>query len=690
MSEPRASQDARVPGSPVRLDVGRLTALVDRVIPADEFPSASESGGVGFILSLLEERPDWTVRVAEVLDREDASEHWDWFAETVAAGYYADPGNGGNLGAASWSMVGWRPWPVGAGTAPIAPGMSPAVASPDHLAARYDAIVVGSGAGGGVAACGLAESGRRVLVVEAGAWPSTAELSRDHLRNPRSDWGLLPRSGPTDERDVRVVDEGGRRLTVRPTAGAWSNNAMTVGGGTRVYGAQAWRFAPRDFRMASTYGVPDGSALADWPISYDDLAPYYERAEWEVGVSGGDDGTWAGPRRRPLPMPPLPAGATRRRLADAASALGFATVPVPLLINSRPHLGRAACVQCALCVGFACPVDAKAGSQNTMLTRAFATGLAEIVLETRTAAIRTDAAGRVVGLTLVGTHECRPWRRDVDADEIVVAAGAVESARLLLNSRSDREPNGLGNNADQVGRHLQGHVYGGAMGVFDDIVEDLVGPGPSIATTDFRHGDGGMIGGGIIANEFVATPSNTYRYLVGCGFIPRAGIESKEGMRRLVRRSLRLMGPIQEVTSADSRVRVDEGVRDPWGIPVARLSGGIHPEDLRARDATSRTSAAWLRAAGATDVFAFHYPQRGPSAGQHQAGTLRMGSDPASSVVDEFGRVWGHDNLRVMDGSVHTTNGGVNPVLTIFATAMRSVEHMTGSWREPAETSSRS
>ncbi|RKR75154.1 GMC oxidoreductase [Frondihabitans australicus] len=669
----------------------RLSALIDEVVPRDDYPSGTEAGGLEYLGRMLAERPDWLDDVRDVIDSGDASEHWDWFAELVAGGYYADPANGGNADAASWRMVDWSPEPpAGWGVAVPVDEAPRRVVHPRDLEGRYDAIVIGSGAGGGTAAAGLAESGRRVLVVEAGAWPSIAELSHDHLRNPRSDWGVAPLSGPPNEGNPRVSEslDGRTRLPIRPSEGAWGNNAFTAGGGTRVYGAQAWRFGELDFRMASTYGVPEGSALSDWPISYADLEPFYERAEWEVGVSGSRaEGPFDGHRETPLPMPELPAGPARDRLAKAATALGFTTLHVPLLVNSTEYLGRHACRQCRLCIGFACPVDAKNGSQNTMLTRAFATGNASIVLETRASRIRTDHSGRVIGVTLVGAEGDGVWTRDIDASEVVVSAGATESARLLLNSRSAREPNGLGNNADQVGRHLQGHLYGGAVGLFDDIVEDLIGPGPSIATTDYRHRNGDIVGGGIIVNEFVPTPSNTYRYLSGPGFIPRAGLDSKKGMREYARRFMRIMGPIQEMTNAESRVRIDASTVDRYGVPVAKLSGAVHHEDLRARDFTSTKSAEWLRAAGATAVVEFGGDRPGPSVGQHQAGTLRMGADPATSVVDPFGRVWGHDNLRVMDGSVHVTNGGVNPVLTIFATSIRSVDEMVGGWAAPARTS---
>ena len=171
----------------------------------------------------------------------------------------------------------------------------------------YDVVVIGAGAGGGVAACVLAESGARVLLVERGEWLPFAEVGADHVRNHR-----LAVYG--DNTPV-AIDRRSARARGRAAASAscaashepgWNSNAMTVGGGTRVYGAQGWRFFPDDFRMATRYGVPDGSALADWPITYDDLAPFYEQAEWEIGVAG--DGARASRRvvaaARDYPMPP--------------------------------------------------------------------------------------------------------------------------------------------------------------------------------------------------------------------------------------------------------------------------------------------------------------------------------------------------------------------------------------------------
>jgi len=551
------------------------------------------------------------------------------------------------------------------------------LASPESIEDSYDVIVIGSGAGGGMAAQTLAEAGWRTLIVERGTLPERASLLTEPLRTPRAGLGLFTNVGPGAGSESRRVETGARSVEVTAEHGLWNNNAMTIGGGTRVYGAQAWRFAPEDFSMARTYGVPDGSALADWPITYAELEPFYSRVETMLGVSGttGSD-PWAGPRSAPLPMGPLGASPLTELLASAATRLGIGTQPVPLLINSRPYAGRAACVRCAQCVGFDCPVGARAGSHNTTLPRALATGSATLLPGAQAARILVDSSGRARSIELVGEQDGRIWRRTVGAGTVVLAAGAIESARLLLDSACERFPDGLGNAHDQVGRHLQGHAYGGASALFAEEVVDLRGPGPSISTADLRHGNAGIIGGGILADEFVPTPASTHQYLRETGLVPpsaRLGAAEVEGA---MLRFARIMGPIQEVTSAGSRVRIDRGARDRLGRARVHLSGSLHPEDLRGREMLTARAADWLREAGAETVRPMGPIGEGSptSAGQHQAGTCRMGSDPRSSVVDPEGRVWGHENVVVADGSTHVTNGGVNPVLTILANALRISE----------------
>lgn len=696
--------------SELRIDMERLRVAVDAVVPGDEFPSASQAGGLRFWRRLTEsERPHWADRVVGVLDLLDVraggrfadldepgraavldglvdDREYDWFALLVQAGFYADPANGGNDEAVSWRMVGWAPSPAGGW--PAGDVWRPdrgAVISPDQVAARYDAVVVGSGAGGGVAAWALALAGRSVLLVEAGDYPDTAHLAQDHLRNARTDIGLDHRTLRSSTQNPRTLGLGPDSVPVQAWDPRYGSNADTFGGGTRVYGAQAWRFVPEDFAMATTYGIPAGSALADWPIGYPDLEPFYTQAEYEIGVCGSDARHAGSSRRsRPYPMTPMELTRPARLLLRGAQALGWSTVPVPLAINSEPRDGRAACARCRQCVGFACPVEAKNTSENTVLARAAATGNLSILLRTRSERIVTDSMGRVVGVNLVADHGGSLWRHEVKAQDVVVAAGAIESARLLLASPSAREPNGLGNDHDQVGRHLQGHLYGGAIGVFDDEVNDLVGPGPSISTHEFRHGNEGLVGGGMIANEFVPTPFGTFAYLRAAGLIGVHGLAAKQGMRHLLPRMQRVVGPVHEVTSADSRVQLDPLVVDNLGIPVARLSGRPHANDFAVQAMLGERAADWLRAAGASTVtpYGSSPPNVVLSSGQHQAGTCRMGTDPARSVTDQDGRVWGHPNLRVIDGSLNVTNGGVNPVLTIFANAFRIMHAWVGSGQD--------
>ena len=469
--------------------------------------------------------------------------------------------------------------------------------------------------------------------------------------------------------------------TVLPSEGAYQNNAACVGGGTLSYGAQAWRYMPQDFRMRSTYGAPAGSSLEDWPITYDDLEPFYDKAEYEIGVSGDYSGTpFHGPRRRDLPMPPLPPNREFDILEPAAKRLGLHPFHLPMVRNSVPYNGRGPCMRCRWCCGFACEVDAKNGSQNTVIPIALNTGNCELRTECMAKEILTDDRGRALG---VAYFDERGHLQQQPADIVIVSACAIESARLLLNSRSRLFPNGLGNRYDQVGRNLQGHHYTGAVGYFDFETYDDVGPGASIAVMDYNHGTPGLCGGGMLANEFIRLPIHMVDRLPAD--TPRWGLAHKQAMRHWHKRSIVIMGPTQQIPTADRpRHHRSDCARQVGTCPLRASKATSIRTPLRS--ATCRPSA----------------PKPGsrkpaPSAPRSWRG-IQKASPPVStrpapaawatirtaSVVNRNCQLHDVDNVFVIDGSVHVTNGGFNPVLTIMAVAYHASAALVRNWKGTA------
>jgi choline dehydrogenase-like flavoprotein len=527
---------------------------------------------------------------------------------------------------------------------------------------HVNAVVIGAGAAGGVVAKELAEAGLSVVLFERGRWQGFDDHTDDELISQRTTV-LGNAYGPDDQRYRRVIlNPDGSKRVVLASDGGYNNNAACVGGGTLSYGAMAWRFMPQDFRMRSTYGVPEGSTLEDWPISYDDLEPCYEKAEWEFGVSG-DDGRnpFAPPRKKPQPMPPFPYNKEGLLLEAAAKRIGWHPFPIPMLRNSTTYQGRSACIHMRSCVGFACPVNAKNGSQNTVIPRALASGNCELRTQCVVAEIIIDDQGRALGVRYFDSRD----KQDIQtADLVVVSASATETARLLLNSRSRLFPNGAGNNNDWVGRNLQGHAYTGANGLMEQEIYEEAGPGACVALCDFNHGNPNVVGGGLLANEFIRLP-----YLFSSDRPPgepKWGKAHKDFQRKYYKRQVSIRGPVQEMPVYSARVDVDGGVKDHWGIPVARLSGQRHANDVEVGRFLAVKAEALIKELGAVKTWQ-STPGRGLSGGQHQAGTCRMGNDPKTSVTNKFGQVHQIDNLFIADGSLNVTNGGFNPALTIMA-----------------------
>jgi choline dehydrogenase-like flavoprotein len=432
----------------------------------------------------------------------------------------------------------------------------------------------------------------------------------------------------------------------------------------------------QDFRMRSNYGTVPGSTLDDWPVSYSDLEPYYEKAEYEIGVSGDvEPDPFKAPRKKPLPMPPVPANRESEILRAAARRLGWHPFDIPMFRNSVPYQGRQACMRCRWCVGHACEVNAKNGTHNTVIPAALATGNCELRTHCVAREIVTDQRGRAVA---VAYYDENDRLHEQTADLVIVSCAAIESARLLLLSRGKLFPNGLGNRYDWVGRNLQGHSYVRVAGLFQEDIYDDLGPGAGVALCDFAHGNKGLAGGAMLCNEFLRSP---YQFVEKTPpGIPRWGPEHKRWMREAYRRHISAGGPVEEMPVWESRVEIDPKVTDYWGMPVARLSGQKHAHVVEVARRMAEKSDIWLKEAGAVKTWP-SIPGRGLSGGQHQAGTCRMGNDPKTSVVNRHCQVHDVDNLFVIDGSVNVTNGTFNPALTIMAVAYYASANLLANWK---------
>jgi choline dehydrogenase-like flavoprotein len=328
------------------------------------------------------------------------------------------------------------------------------------------------------------------------------------------------------------------------------------------------------------------------------------------------------------------------------------------------------------CCGFACPINAKSGTHNTAIPAALSTGNCELRTNCIVNELVTDGNGRITGISYFDKDE----RKQVQsADIIIISASATETPRLLLNSKSKHYPNGVGNRYDWVGRNLQGHAYTGAFGLFEDDIFDDVGPGATIAVSDFSHHNPGIVGGGILANEFTRLPY-FFTGIRPTGF-PKWGKSHKEFQRKYFRKNVQVVGPIQEMPFFDSRVQIDPSVKDYWGIPVVRLSGHRHPKDVKGCEFLSSKAEIILKEAGASYTWQ-SIGGKGLSGGQHQAGTCRMGDDPRTSVADKYGRVHETPNVFVADASLHVTNGGFNPALTIMALGYWVAGHIAAEWQK--------
>ena len=529
-----------------------------------------------------------------------------------------------------------------------------------------DFVVVGSGAAGGVIARELSQAGLTVLVFEQGPRLSPADFEHDELKY----WFLSgitsdPISSPQTFRktpaEIAKLPRGPNPLMY----------ARLVGGSSNHYTANFWRFHEIDFHERSVYGSISGTAFADWPISYRELEPYYTKVDWEIGVSGlANASPFDPPRSKPYPMPPTPVKSSGVLMEAGARKLGLHPFPAPLAIASQPYRGRPACVHCGFCMGFGCEARAKSSTLFTMIPEAEATGRCEVRTGSYVFRVETDSAGRTTGVHYFDADKRQHFQK---ARAVVLSANGAETARLLLNSTSNRFPHGLANSSGMVGKHLMFNQGAGVHAVFEHEINDYKSVQVTRILHDFYDADPkrGFYGGGGIDARI--NPQPGLWAMAAGGDLPTWGPEFKSRLEAFPRSTMST-GHCTSLPLEANSVSLDPSVKDAWGIPAIRVTYKDHPDDLATSKFLQDRSYEIMEAAGAKKLWREEIGESSDAA--HLLGTCRMGDDPKTSVVDKYHRTHDVPNLFLCDGSSFVTSGRGQPTMTIQALAFRAGDYI--------------
>jgi choline dehydrogenase-like flavoprotein len=526
---------------------------------------------------------------------------------------------------------------------------------------EVDFVIVGSGAAGGVMAHELARSGFSVVVLEQGPWLTEKDFSHDEQNDMYHPEKSLKRTPPQTYR--------AKEADTAKTADAISYGCL-VGGGTVHFTANYWRFPEIEFEQATRLGVPDGSTVADWPVTYKELEPYYTKVEWEIGVSGKAGNPFEPPRSKGFPVPPLPIKSEGVLCERGAKKLGWHAWPAPMAIISRPYRGRAACVACGLCGGYGCEVQAKSSTLVAMIPGAVATSRCEIRPDSYVRKIEMGPNGRVTGVTYFDKNKKDVFQR---AKAVVLSANGIETPRLLLLSATNAFPDGLANSSGQVGRNLMHGSGGGALALFDQEVNGWKGVDVSRVIWDFFEvpRELGLYGGG-------GLDMRGNHYSLGGGTWegePTWGREWKKRANVYHNNWCEAGAHATQLPLSTNRIDLDDVEKDAWGLPVPRITFTAHPQDIRLGKWFGDRSRELLQAAGAAKVSESHGGSYG--GGQHLLGTCRMGKDAKTSVINTDHRTHDVPNLFIVDGSSFVTSGRGQPTMTIQALAFRAADRIT-------------
>ena len=550
----------------------------------------------------------------------------------------------------------------------------------------YDVCVIGSGAGGGPVAYSLAKKGYSVLVLEKGPWFTENDFYKDELaccRNNVFTPDLKDEQHVIEQRN----DDGGWEGTPTSESGWDFWNGSCVGGSSNFMSGYFHRLKPVDFRQVSEFGPVEGATIVDWPISYDDLEPYYDMVERVVGVSGKvENHKNLEPRSSSnFPYPPTAEHPVSSWIDEACTELGYHALRVPRAILSQPEKERRACEYSGYCGNYGCSSGAKGSSRAALLDKAVATGNCEIRDRSKVHKLVSDSKGRLVAAEYFDSED---RLRKVDAKIFVVACQAIETSRLLLSSTGPRFPNGLANNSGQVGRNLlfsAGGAGGGDL-VYADLSEAdvdrlrVMGPFVNRALDDWYVIDDpafdARLKGGIV--EFLLEHPNAISRATAARWGNDGlvwGKPLKRKLESLFREDRRLSFEIftDWLPNDACFVGLDSRTRDRWGDPVARVRINHHDHSLKIGHFLADRAQEVLGQMGAKNI------SRGISGSPPSnlvAGGCRFGKDPRSSVLDPDCRAHEVDNLFVTDGSFMPTGGSVPYTWTIYANSFRVADRI--------------
>jgi len=564
---------------------------------------------------------------------------------------------------------------------------------------KTDVAVIGLGAAGGVAVLPLARAGLKIIGLEAGGWFQAKDHLPDEIRNNVRHW---PHAVQKANQEIPTIRDGPNAPAMRRQG--YHPMLNGVGGTSLHYWGQSWRLNTWDFKVRSEtiqrYGasaIPADSTVEDWPLTYEELEPYYDKVEYAIGVSGKAGNIrgvidqagniFESPRQREYPMPPLRTSGFLDEMAGAAKRLNWHSFRAPAAVNSVPRGSRSPCYYHGFCSGGGCPVDAKNSTAVTTIPEAIATGNLKVVPYAHVIAIDSDNNGRVTGVQYLADKK----EYFQPASVVVLASYTYENSRLLLLSKGKAYAKGLSNNHGQVGMHYMSHTLmgrgAGVAGLFPHDLNRWYGtPAQAIvvdnwADDNFDHAGVGFIGGGSIQMHTELKPIEA-AVMPTFGQAPRWGSQWKSFVKENAARWAGAYIQVSTFPYGDHFLDLDPTVQDPLGYPVCRVTVGLKENERRAVRFVQEKAEQWFREAGAIQVSKTTFSPNGVT--PHAYGGTRMGDDPKTNVVDRWGFSHEAPNLGILGASVMGTSGARNPTLTAQALAWRTAEHLVNDWKSIA------